>query len=93
MGTVTNIQTVLRLSPVFARIVEQGNEENVFNAERPLAALQFLLDGGLFDFSDEELLERRLVTQEIVEKALGASRGAFDFMNEQLIKREPTDQT
>jgi hypothetical protein len=30
-----NIQTVLRLAPVFARIVEQGNEENVFDCERP----------------------------------------------------------
>ena len=55
--------------------------------------MQFLLDGGLFDFSDKELLERRLVTREIVEKALGASCGAFDFMNEQLIKREQTNQT
>jgi AcrR family transcriptional regulator len=85
----TNIQTVLRLSPVFARIVEQGNEENVFNAKRPLETMQFLLtgsqfllDGGLFDFSEDELLQRRLVTQEIVEKALGARRGTFNFMNE-----------
>ncbi len=86
---VTNIQTVLRLSPVFAKIVEQGNREGLFHAERPLETMrflltgsQFLLDGGLFEFSDEELGELRFVTQAIVEKALGAERGAFDFMNE-----------
>ncbi len=96
----TNIQTVVRLSPVFAQIVEQGNEEGVFNTERPLATMQFLLtgsqfllDGGLFKFSDEELLERRIVTQEIVEKALRPAPGAFDFMNEQLIKGEGAKPT
>lgn len=85
---VTNIQTVLRLSPILAKIVEQGNEEKVFHAERPLETMQFLLtggqfllDGGLFDFSDEELMERRVAMQEIIERALGAERGTFDFMN------------
>ena len=85
---ITNIQTVLRLSPVLAKIVEQGNEEKVFDAKRPLETIQFLLtggqfllDGGLFDFSEQELVERRMAMQEIVEKALGAERGTFDFMN------------
>jgi AcrR family transcriptional regulator len=32
---VTNIQTVLRLAPIFAKIVEQGNQEGVFRAARP----------------------------------------------------------
>ena len=85
---VTNVQTVLRLSPVLAKIVEQGNDENVFDAQRPLETIQFLLtggqfllDGGLFDFSEQEMIERRITMQEIIEKALGAARGAFDFMN------------
>ena len=85
---VSNIQTVLKLSPIFARIIEQGNEEGVFSVERPLATFQllldgalFLLDGGLFNFSEEEMTERRLVLQEVVEKALGAERGSFAFLN------------
>lgn len=84
----TSIQTVLRLSPVLAKIVEQGNQEKVFHTKRPLETMQFLLvggqfllDGGLFDFSPEELVERRLAMQEIIEKALGAVPGSFDFMN------------
>ena len=84
---ITNIQTILKLSPIFAKIIEQGNEEGVFEVKRPLATIQFLLtgsqfllDGGLFDFSEQEILERRIVTQEILEKALGAKRGTFDFM-------------
>jgi AcrR family transcriptional regulator len=87
----SNIQTVLRLSPILAQIVEQGNEEKVFNAERPLETMQFLLtggqfllDGGLFDFNEQEVIERRIVTQEIIEKALGAEQGTFNFMNQAL---------
>ena len=85
---VTNIQTMLRLSPILAQIVEQGNEEKVFNTKRPLETIQFiltggqfLLDGGLFDFNEQEIIERRIVMQEIIEKALGAEQGTFDFMN------------
>jgi AcrR family transcriptional regulator len=85
---VTNIQAVLVLSPLFATIVEQGNREGVFNALFPLETMQFLLtggqfllDGGLFDFSEQELRERRLAMQAIVERALGAESGSFDFMN------------
>jgi len=86
---VSNIQTILRLSPIFAKIVEQGNQEKVFNTKRPLETMQFLLtggqfllDGGLFDFSEQEIMDRRLALQEIVEKALGAEPGTFDFMNQ-----------
>jgi AcrR family transcriptional regulator len=86
---VSNIQTILRLSPIFAQIIEQGNEEGVFDARSPLATFQlllsgsqFLLDGGLFDFDENEMQERRVALQELVEKALGASQGTFDFLND-----------
>lgn len=85
---VSNSQTILRLSPIFAEIVEQGNREKVFDTKRPLETMQFLLtggqfllDGGLFDFNEAELAERRIVLQEIIEKALGAVPSTFDFMN------------
>lgn len=84
----TNIQTVLKLSPILARIVEQGCEEGVFDVEKPLETIQFLFtgaqfltDGGLFGFSEAELRSRRLVMQTIIEKSLGAEPGSFDFMN------------
>jgi len=84
----TNIQTVLRMSPVLAGIVEQGVKEGVFDVERPLETIQFLFtgaqfltDGGMFGFSEPELRARRLVMQTIIEKALGAKPGSFQFMN------------
>lgn len=84
----TNIQTVLRLSPILARIVEQGNREGMFTAEHPLETVQFLLtgaqfllDGGLFDFTADELCVRRQVAQRSIEQGFGAAPGSFGFMN------------
>lgn len=83
----TNVQTVLRLSPLFANIVEQGNQEGVFATGHPLETVQFLLtgaqfllDGGLFQFSEREMRVRRAVSQTIIEKAFGAEPGSFHFM-------------
>ena len=83
-----NIQTVLRLSPVFAKIITQGITENVFHVERPLETMrflltgaQFLLDGGLFNLSAIEEKEQRAALQCIVESALGAAAGSFSFLN------------
>jgi AcrR family transcriptional regulator len=85
---ITNVQTVLKLSEPFSQIVEQGNAEGVFDASRPLETMQFLLaggqfllDGDMFNFSDQEIKERRLAMQDIIEKSLGAAPGSFDFMN------------
>ncbi len=84
----TNVQTILRLSPVFARIIEQGNREGVFDVAHPLetvqfllASSQFLLDGGLFGFSEAEIRQRRLSMQDMIEKSLSAAPGSFGFMN------------
>jgi len=83
-----NIQTVIRLSPVFAKIITQGNTENVFHVERPLETIrflltgaQFLLDGGLFHLSASEEKEQRAALQYIVESVLGAAAGSFSFLN------------
>lgn len=84
----TNIQTVLRLSPILAEIVEQGNAEGVFDVAQPLETIQFLFtgaqfltDGDMFGFSETELRARRHVMQTIIEKALGSEPGSFQFMN------------
>lgn len=84
----TNVQTVLRLSPILAQIVEQGNVEGVFSVEHPLETIQvlftgaqFLTDGDMFGFSEHQLRVRRQVIQTIIEKALRAEPGSFQFMN------------
>ena len=85
---ISNVQSVIQLSPSFAKIIEQGNEDGIFNVRHPLATAQllltgsqFLLDGDLFDFNEAEIAERRLVLQGVIEKVLEAEPGSFRFMN------------
>ncbi len=88
---VTNVQTVLKLAPILARIIEQGNREKIFNAAHPLeisrfvlAGGQFLIDSGLFEFTAQEIATQKIVMQAIIEKMLEVESGTFNFMNETL---------
>ena len=82
-----NIEIILKISPVFAQVIEQGNKESVFNVENPLetvqfilAGSQFLLESGHFKWSREEQMKQMLSMQAIIERSLGASPGSFSFM-------------
>ncbi|QQS58886.1 TetR/AcrR family transcriptional regulator [Candidatus Peregrinibacteria bacterium] len=84
----TNVQLVLRFSPIISEIVEQGIYEGIFKVKNTLETIQFLLiasqflfDEGLFKWNTEEWKVRRKVMQEVIEKSLGAKRGAFKFLN------------
>ena len=83
----THLRTILRLSPLLARIVEQGNTEGIWDVHRPLETVQLLLsgsqcllDGGLFVWSDAERAARLEALQAMIERTLGAERGSFGFI-------------
>lgn len=85
----TNVKIILTLSPIIAKIVEQGVDERVFNVENILETVQFLFvgsqfifDDGLFTWNPEEWLSRRKVMQDILEKGLGAKKGSLSFISE-----------
>ncbi len=82
-----NIEIILRVSPIIAQVIEQGNKESVFNVENPLQTLQFLLAGsqflmesGLFNWNEEERIKHVLAMQSIIERSLGAAPGSFYFI-------------
>lgn len=79
-----NMAFVRQIAPVLAKIVEQGKAEGVFDVEDALATLEFLLagqaallGGGRFNWSDAQRAARLRATTIIVERALGAPRGAL----------------
>ena len=79
-----NIALVRQVAPVLAAIVEQGKIEDVFDVEDVLATLEFLLagqaallGGGRFNWSPEEHAVRLRATMIVVERALGAPKGAL----------------
>lgn len=76
------IETVLKLGPVFADIIEQGNNENIFHVDDPLSTMQFILAGADFLFGEntfswtlEEKMARFEAMLTLIERALGATPG------------------
>lgn len=84
-----NVEIVRQLSPILANVVEQGVQEGVFQVEKPLetiqfilAGAQFLLDEELFQWSPSELRIRTRVMAVVLERALGAESGTFKYLRE-----------
>ncbi|GED67966.1 TetR family transcriptional regulator [Brevibacillus reuszeri] len=82
-----NIAIVLKIAPVLAQVIEQGNQESVFQVENALETVQFLLAGsqfllesGLFDWDRDEQQKRMHAMQVIIERSLGAKPGSFSFL-------------
>ncbi|MBC3220580.1 MULTISPECIES: TetR/AcrR family transcriptional regulator [Serratia] len=80
----SNIETVLAFGPILATVVEQGNQEGVFQVDDPLSTVQFILAGSLFLFghqmfswTPEEQAARMQAMLLLIERAFGAVAGSF----------------
>ena len=80
----SNIETVLAFGPILATVVEQGNQEGVFQVDDPLSTVQFILAGSLFLFghqmfswTPEEQAVRMQAMLLLIERAFGAATGSF----------------
>ena len=78
---------VCGLSPLVAGIFRQGAEENTFVCGHPdefaeilVSVLTFLLDPGLFQWTDAQRAGKLKALAEFMEKGLGAERGSFSFL-------------
>ncbi|MDO3410487.1 TetR/AcrR family transcriptional regulator [Saccharibacillus sp. CPCC 101409] len=90
------VETILRLSPILTRVVEQGIEEGVFRTSVPREAVefllissQFLLDRGIFGWESEEIARKAYGFAAIAETLLGARSGTFAYIAE-LYESSPT---
>lgn len=82
-----NMEIIMKISPIFAQVIEQGKRESVFDVENSLETVQFLLAGsqfllesGLFKWNQEEQMKRIQSMQAIIERSLGANPGSFSFI-------------
>ncbi|MFS0557830.1 TetR/AcrR family transcriptional regulator [Brevibacillus sp. 179-C9.3 HS] len=82
-----NIAIILKIAPVLAQVIEQGNKESVFHVENALETVQFLLAGSqfllesdIFHWDQDEQLKRLQSMQVIIERSLGAPPGSFSFL-------------
>ncbi|MGO1043651.1 TetR/AcrR family transcriptional regulator [Clostridioides difficile] len=83
----TIVKTILNFTPILTEVVEQGIREGIFNTKYPKETIEFLLvssecifDKGMFDWDNDEILQRAKAFVCIMETILGANKGSFDFV-------------
>ena len=80
-------ETITKVTPIYARVIEQGVAEGVFQTQHPLeaaefilTAVQFLTDMGVYPWRSEVLKRRALAFPALIEVQLQAPNGSFDFL-------------
>lgn len=80
-------ETIKRISPIIARVIEQGVEEGIYETKNAqevveflLVSSQFLLDTAIFDWTAAQLIKRAETFQMIIETVLHSEEGSFSFI-------------
>lgn len=75
------------LSEVVSKIIMQGVDEGIFICEYPqeyseifMSVFTFLLDPGIFPWTDEQNLMKMKALADLLEKGLSAANGSFSFL-------------
>lgn len=86
------------LTPLLADILRQGDAEGVFVCDAPvefaeiiLSFLVFLLDPGLFSWTEAEVRRKLEVFSRYLEKGLSAPQGSLAFLHENWTKQRKTE--
>ncbi len=81
------VQTILKLTPILAKVIEQGIEEGLFFTPYPkesieclLVSSEFLFDEGLFHWEPEELMRKVNSFICMTERTLGAKEGSLSYI-------------
>lgn len=89
--------TLLKQAQIYAKLIQQGNNEGVFETENPLecaefilSAVQFLTDLGIYPWAPEDLTRRINALPQLIEQLLKAPKGSFNFIINQLKTIEDT---
>jgi AcrR family transcriptional regulator len=80
----SNIQTVKIFGQILASIIEQGNQEGIFQVDDPLGVAQFILAGSQlllgqdgFHWTPQERMALNRMMLTLIERAFGADPGSF----------------
>lgn len=84
---------LLSLSPIVAKIIEQGVTEKIFACEYPaetsefiLSVFSFLLDPGIFTWTKEQIINKLAALAIMLERTLSAPKGSFSFLYENYLR-------
>lgn len=74
-------------APLYAKVIQQGCDEGVFQTKVPLecaefilSAIQFLTDIGIYPWTEEDLKRRIQAFPSLIEQLLNAPHGSFQFL-------------
>lgn len=80
----TNIKIIGTFGPILAEIIQQGNQEQLFQVDDPLSTVQFILAGslflfgeGIFNWTKEQQQARNHAMLVIIERAFSAKKGSI----------------
>jgi hypothetical protein len=78
---------LLKQAPLYAKLIQQGCDEGIFQTESPLecaefilSAIQFLTDAGIYPWTQADLMRRIQAFPQLVEQLLKAPPGSFQFL-------------
>ncbi|MBO1004248.1 TetR/AcrR family transcriptional regulator [Pseudogracilibacillus auburnensis] len=81
------VETIVQLTPILTKVIEQGIEEGVFRTPYPketvevlLVSSGFLFDEGIFQWDPNEQMDKAVAFTYILEKTLGAEQGSFSYL-------------
>lgn len=90
MHTAMMAAAVKSSAPLYAQLIRQGCEEGLFEVKYPLEAaeliltsFQFLLDTGIYQWTEEDLMRRANALPGLIENVLRAKPGSFQFLIQQ----------
>lgn len=81
------VETLIKLAPIYEKLIQQGCDEGIFHTEYPkecaeliLCAVQFLTDTGIYSWTTEDLKRRENAFPNLIEQQLKAAPGSFKFL-------------
>ncbi|NLF49600.1 MAG: TetR/AcrR family transcriptional regulator [Leptolinea sp.] len=90
MHTTMLATAIKQTAPLYAQVIRQGVEEGLFNVDNPLetaefllTAVQFLLDTGIYQWTQDDLMRRSIAFPGVIETLVQAKPGSFQFLFQQ----------
>ncbi len=81
------VETLIKLAPLYEKLIQQGCDEGIFRTEHPkecaefiLSAVQLLTDTGIYSWTQEDLQRRAKAFPCLIEQQLQAAPGSFRFL-------------
>jgi AcrR family transcriptional regulator len=87
MHTRLLVAALMKQAPLYAKLIQQGCEEGIFQTDTPLecaefilSAVQFLTDVGICPWTQQDLIRRTQAFPKLIEQLLRAPPNSFQFL-------------